>query len=303
MGRSRATCSAKARGSSQPLPGSSTSLQDYFTLADMPPGGTDKMVPDASHSCSNVFQQLISSHHKLDRAPADFLMQVPESRHPPTLTGVVSLPLLLPPWLHCVEYRLHYQSRPLHPMCSARTSRACCGWSLIPACRGKPWILHALGLHHRLSWPTWYAIPGLPHAKDQAYTESSLHICTCLPQISKAAPLKGPQLLQRCCRDSYIIFPSFLLTINISQTGGVVPIHLSAFLHLLQFGMSHGTHPSCLHTNSSLKSLWGHINYPPHIISLNSWQYLLPAPNTSLMAFIPPNYSYQGRLQAGNRGC
>ena len=48
MGGSRTTRSTKARGSSQPPPGSSTTFERYFKPPDMPPGEGDKMAPDAA---------------------------------------------------------------------------------------------------------------------------------------------------------------------------------------------------------------------------------------------------------------
>lgn len=47
--------SAKHRGSSQSLRGSSTSLRDYFIMADMPQGDTGKITPDASPLLSYAF--------------------------------------------------------------------------------------------------------------------------------------------------------------------------------------------------------------------------------------------------------
>lgn len=271
MGRSRTTRSAKARGSSQPSPGSSTSLRDYFTSADMLLAGKDKMA--------------------LPRLSAALL-----------LTSRVGLGPLRPPYARPGKQTPTYFDGNGEFLYLGYFHHGCTAWNTgciissgpsilyvvhgcLPApaadglrsllAGGKLRIPRALGLLHRLSWPIWYAISSLPYAKDWAYTECSLppslHICTCLLQISKAAPLKGPQLLQRCCRHFYA---QAVCSPAISHKPGGVPIHLPPLVHMLQSGMSLGIHPSCLCPSSNLRSLWGHFNYPPPLISLHSSQYL-----------------------------
>lgn len=109
------------------------------------------------------------------------------------------------------------------------------------------------------------------------------------PPNLKGRPVHGTPVLPEVLQGCLCSMPKLSAHQQYLTNWGVL-IHLSPLLHMLQSDMSHGTHPIYLCPNYKLKSLWGHISYPPPLISLHSWLSLPPC-TKFLMAFIPPNYS------------